>query len=57
MENSKKIVIAQFLIIGLLLALLVYMFSKPTTNPIGASFIVWREGDNYCAADAGGNRV
>jgi hypothetical protein len=56
MENLKKIIIAQLVIIGLLLALLVYALSKPTVYPVGASYTVWREGDNYYAADASGIR-
>ncbi|MBS7649081.1 hypothetical protein KEJ17_05500, partial [Candidatus Bathyarchaeota archaeon] len=56
MENFKKIVIVQLLIIGLLLAILVYVLSKPATNPIAASYVVWREGDEYYAADAYGIR-
>ncbi|MEM3697380.1 MAG: hypothetical protein QXQ94_07765 [Candidatus Bathyarchaeia archaeon] len=56
MENLRKIVIAQLLIIGLLLAILVYVFSKPATNPIAASYLVWREGSEYYAANASGIR-
>jgi hypothetical protein len=54
MENLKKTIIAQIVIIGLLLALLAYVLSKPTIHPISASYIIWREGDNYYAADASG---
>jgi hypothetical protein len=56
MENLKKIIIAQIVIIGLLLALLVYALSKPTVYPVAASYTIWREGDTYYAADASGIR-
>ncbi|MEM3442961.1 MAG: hypothetical protein QXM86_03795, partial [Candidatus Bathyarchaeia archaeon] len=56
MENWKKIVIVQLLIIGLLLALLVFVLSKPAVNQTAASYMVWREGDEYYAADASGIR-
>ncbi|MEM3760797.1 MAG: hypothetical protein QXZ02_06790, partial [Candidatus Bathyarchaeia archaeon] len=56
MENWKKIVIVQLLIIGLLLALLVFVLSKPAANQTAASYMVWREGDEYYAADASGFR-
>jgi hypothetical protein len=52
MENFKKIIIAQLVIIGLLLALLVYVLSKPAVYQVAASYTIWREGDNYYAADA-----
>ena len=56
MENFKKIVIAELVIIGLLLALLVYALSKPAVCPVAASYTVWREGDEYYAADSSGIR-
>ncbi|MGC8895628.1 MAG: right-handed parallel beta-helix repeat-containing protein [Candidatus Bathyarchaeia archaeon] len=56
MENFKKIVIAELVIIGLLLALLVYALSKPAVCPVAASYTVWREGDEYYAADTSGIR-
>jgi hypothetical protein len=54
MENLKKIIIVQLAIICLLLAILIYAFSKSTICPIAASYTIWREGDNYYAADASG---
>ena len=58
MEKLKKIIliviIVQFLMIGLLAASLVYMLSRPVTCPIAASYILWREGHKYYAANASG---
>lgn len=56
MENLKRIIIAQLAIICLLLALLIYALSRPTICPIATSYTIWREGDNYYAADASGIR-
>jgi hypothetical protein len=56
MEKLKKIILVQFVIICLLLALLIYAFLKPTICPIATSYTIWREGDDYYAADASGIR-
>ncbi|MDH7478202.1 MAG: hypothetical protein QHH17_07470 [Candidatus Bathyarchaeota archaeon] len=56
MENLKKIVIAELVIIGLLSALLVYALLKPAVYPVTASYTVWREGDTYYVAEASGIR-
>lgn len=60
MERLKKIFLAviflQLIIIGFLAAFLLHNISRQRSPPAGTSFVVWREGPYYYAADFSGVR-
>lgn len=53
-EKLKTIIITQLAIIILLSAVLAYTILRPKTTPAAASYTIWREGNNYYAANSYG---